>query len=97
VVAPLRRYLHSGSIVHALSAQRPVLTPETPFATGLAAELGRPDWLQTYRGPLTPATLAGAQVPGVPLDLGPLTPAIAARRLKGFLDSLVGHQATAVS
>ena len=66
VAAPFRRYLHSGSIVHALSAQRPVLTPATPFATSLAAELGRPDWLQTYQGPLTPATLAGAQMPGRP-------------------------------
>jgi glycosyltransferase involved in cell wall biosynthesis len=93
VAAPFRRYLHSGSIVHALSAQRPVLTPATPFATSLAAELGRPDWLQTYQGPLTPATLAGAEVPGTPLDLGPLAPERAARRLKGFLEGLVGHPA----
>ena len=91
VAAPFRRYLHSGSIVHALSAQRPVLTPATPFATSLAAELGRPDWLQTYRGPLTPAALAGALVPATPLDLGPLTPEAAAGRLAGFLESLTGR------
>ena len=71
VAAPFRRYLHSGSVVHALSAQRPVLTPETPFATSLAAELGRPDWLQTYRGPLTAEVLAGARIPATPLDLAP--------------------------
>ena len=64
VVAPFRHYLHSGSIVHALSAARPVLTPATPFATSLAAEIGRPDWLQTYDGPL-----AAAQSPATPRAL----------------------------
>jgi glycosyltransferase involved in cell wall biosynthesis len=88
VVAPFRRYLHSGSIVHALSAGRPVLTPATPFATSLAAELGRPDWLQTYEGPLTPATLAAAPAPATPLDLGPLAPEAAARRIRRFLEAL---------
>ena len=63
VVAPFRRYLHSGSIVHALSAQRPVLTPATPFAASLAATLAAPDWLQLYEGPLTAATLAAARAP----------------------------------
>ncbi len=88
IVAPFRHYLHSGSIVHALSAGRPVLTPATPFATSLAAELGRPDWLRTYEGPLTPATLAAARPPATPLDLAPLAPATAARRLRGFLETL---------
>ena len=63
-------------------------SPETPFAASLAAELGRPDWLQTYRGALTPGILAGAEVPGTPLDLGPLAPERTARRLKGFLEGL---------
>ncbi len=88
VVAPFRHYLHSGSIVHAPSAGRPVLTPATPFATSLAAELGRPDWLQTYEGPLTPATLDAARPPATPLDLAPLAPATAARRLRDFLAAL---------
>ena len=97
VVAPFRRYLHSGSIVHALSAQRPVLTPATPFATSLAAEIDRTDWLQTYEGPLTSATLAGVRIPATALDLGPLAPEVAARRLKGFLESLVEHPAPAIA
>jgi glycosyltransferase involved in cell wall biosynthesis len=90
VVAPFRRYLHSGSIVHALSAGRPVLTPATPFASSLAAELGRPDWLQTYEGRLTPATLFAAPTPATPLDLGPLAPEAAARRIRRFLEALAG-------
>jgi glycosyltransferase involved in cell wall biosynthesis len=90
VVAPFRRYLHSGSIVHALSAGRPVLTPATPFATSLAAALGRPDWLQTYDGPLTAATLAAARFPATALDLAPLAPAAAARRIRRFLEALAG-------
>ena len=86
MVAPFRHYLHSGSIVHALSAGRPVLTPATPFALSLAAELGRPDWLQTYAGPLD-AGDAGER-PGRldALDLAPLAPATAARRLRRFLE-----------
>lgn len=95
IVAPFRHYLHSGSIVHALSAARPVLTPATPFADSLAAELGRTDWLQTYAGPLTPATLGAALAaplpPAPPLDLAPLAPAIAARRLQAFLARLAGR------
>jgi glycosyltransferase involved in cell wall biosynthesis len=88
VVAPFRRYLHSGSIVHGLSAGRPVLTPATPFAASLAAELGSPGWLQTYAGPLTPETLAGARRPEGALDLGPIAPARAAARLRRFLEGL---------
>ena len=88
MVAPFRRYLHSGSIVHALSAGRPVLTPATPFATSLAAELGRPDWLQTYAGPLTAGDARAARRPGTALDLGPLAPAKAAARLRRFLEGL---------
>jgi glycosyltransferase involved in cell wall biosynthesis len=56
VVAPFRDYLHSGSIVHALSAARPVLTPATPFARSLQGRLGA-DWVRTHDGPLTPALL----------------------------------------
>lgn len=92
VVAPFRRYLHSGSIVHALSAKRPVLTPATPFATSLAAELASPGWLQTYDGPLGPETLAAAAAPApaAPLDLTRLAPERAARRIRHFLDRLAG-------
>ncbi len=74
VVAPLRRYLHSGSILHALSAARPVLTPRTPFAESLQTALG-PGWMRLYDGPLTPGVLAqaGAPAPAEP-DLAPFAP-----------------------
>ncbi len=97
VVAPFRYYLHSGSIVHALSAGRPVLTPATPYATSLAAELGAPNWLQTYTGPLTPDILAASTAPTTALDLAPLAPSAAARRLRRFLETLAGTGAEPVS
>ncbi len=52
VVAPFRNYLHSGSLMHAISAERPVLTPETPFASSLQDLLG-PEWVNTYNTSLT--------------------------------------------
>jgi beta-1,4-mannosyltransferase len=88
VVAPFRRYLHSGSLVHALSCHRPVLTPATPFSTSLADHLASPGWVQTYEGPLTPAVLARGRYPEAPLDLAPLAPAEAARRIVRFLEGL---------
>lgn len=79
VVAPLRDYLHSGSIIHALSAARPVLTPATPFADSLRDLLG-PDWVRTHDGPLTPSLLE-AQV-GLPTGLaGPDLSAMAAAKV----------------
>lgn len=59
-VAPLRRYLHSGSIVHALSANRPVLTPQAPFASDLSAAL-EGEWIRLYKPPLTGRILFAAQ------------------------------------
>ena len=56
VVAPFRNYLHSGSMVHALSAGCPVLTPTTPFANSLQDLVG-PDWVQMYDDALTPELL----------------------------------------
>lgn len=41
VVLPFRDYLHSGSMIYALSSGRPVITPSTPFAEGLADAVGR--------------------------------------------------------
>ena len=40
VILPYRNYLHAGSIVHALSYARPVITPASPFATGLGEVVG---------------------------------------------------------
>lgn len=56
IVAPFTDYLHSGSIVHALSAGRRVCTSGTPFAHDLASLVGG-DWLRFYEPPLTPAFL----------------------------------------
>jgi beta-1,4-mannosyltransferase len=92
VVAPFRHYLHSGSLIHALSCHRPVLTPATPFSTSLADHLASPGWVRTYEGPLTPAVLAQARRPEVPLDLAPLAPAEAARRIVRFLEMLPGRR-----
>lgn len=62
VVLPFRDYLHSGSMIHALSHDRPVLTPAAPFADALSDEAG-PGWINTYRGPLSSAALAEARRP----------------------------------
>ncbi len=97
VVAPFRRYLHSGSLIHALSCHRPVLTPATPFSSSLADHLTSPDWVQTYEGPLTPAVLAGARRPGGPIDLAPLAPAEAARRIIQFLEVLTDRKSDAAA
>lgn len=90
VVAPFRDYLHSGSIVHALSAARPVLTPATPFARSLQGLLGT-DWVRTYAGPLTPAVLeAQAELPAGPggPDLSDLEAAKVGREAARFFRDL---------
>ena len=57
IVVPFRRYLHSGSLVYALSGQRTVLTPDAPYARDLSTELG-PEWVHLYTPPLTPEIMA---------------------------------------
>jgi beta-1,4-mannosyltransferase len=49
VAAPFRKYLHSGSIIHALAAGRAVLTPRTAYAQSLQDHLG-PSWIRLYDG-----------------------------------------------
>lgn len=90
VVAPLRDYLHSGSILHALSAGRPVLTPDTAFAAALQGRLG-PGWLRLYRGPLTPALLEDAAVPAPATgpDLAGFAADATGRQAAGFFRSLL--------
>ncbi|WP_419815357.1 glycosyltransferase [Glacieibacterium sp.] len=53
IVLPFNNYLHSGSMLYALSCGRPVLTPSTAFAEGLAKVVGA-DWVRTYQGKLAP-------------------------------------------
>jgi beta-1,4-mannosyltransferase len=62
IVAPFRQYLHSGSLIYALSADRPVLTPATPFAESLRDALG-PGWVRTYAGALTAEVLKAGALP----------------------------------
>lgn len=89
VVAPLRDYLHSGSITHALSAGRPVLTPQTPFAAALR-DLAGPGWLRLYQGPLTPDLLSGGldPAPAAGPDLAALDPGLVGRQAADFLRGL---------
>lgn len=87
IVAPFRNYLHSGSMIHALSAGRPLLTPDTPFARDLAGAVGY-GWVTTYDGPLTVETLRVAldRVPqgGAP-DLTVFQPDCVGREVAAFL------------
>lgn len=89
VAAPFRRYLHSGSLVHALSAGRPVLTPATPFAEALRDLLG-PDWLRIHAGPLTPALLAAQRPAAGAPDLSAFEPAAVGRAAMDFFRTLAG-------
>lgn len=57
IAAPFKQYLHSGSLVHALSAGCQILTPDTPFAASYQDLLGG-DWVRLYSGALTPDMLA---------------------------------------
>jgi beta-1,4-mannosyltransferase len=52
VVLPFKDYLHSGSLIRALSQGKVTITPETPFARNLRDELGE-QWVQLYQGHLT--------------------------------------------
>lgn len=47
IIYPSRNYLHSGSLVHALSAGCHLLTPTTPFSQSLLELLG-PSCVTTY-------------------------------------------------
>jgi beta-1,4-mannosyltransferase len=52
VVFPFKSYLHSGSLIRALSQGKVTITPEAPFARNLRDELGE-RWVQLYQGRLT--------------------------------------------
>ena len=59
VVLPFSEILNSGSALLALSFDRPVLVPRKGAMAELEHELGS-QWVRTYAGELTPATLAEA-------------------------------------
>jgi len=88
IVAPFKRYLHSGSLVHALSAERPVLTPKTPFAESYQSLVG-PDWLRLYERSLRPAHLAEcAARPSQKINLEPLYASQVGAETRAFFESL---------
>ena len=66
VVLPYRFMHNSGTVLAALSLDRPVLAPDTPVNADLAAEAG-PGWIHTFTGDLTgeaiEAALAAAREP----------------------------------
>jgi glycosyltransferase involved in cell wall biosynthesis len=73
VVVPYREILNSGSALLALSFDRPVLVPERGAMAELRETAG-PEWVRTYPGELTPATLVGAMAwaTATPRDAGRL-------------------------
>lgn len=87
IVAPYREYLHSGSLVYAMSAERRLLTPRTPFAEDLADCVG-PGWITLYDGQLTSSLLRdfSAATPqlGRP-ELSALDPILAAQEILKFV------------
>ncbi|WP_369371107.1 glycosyltransferase [Promicromonospora sp. Populi] len=66
VVLPYRFMHNSGTVLAALSLDRPVLVPDTPVNADLSAEVG-PGWIHTFTGDLTAgaveAALAAAREP----------------------------------
>ncbi len=94
VVLPFRGYLHSGSMVHALSLGRPVITPSAPFArdvAGLVAEGA----VRMYEGELTTQILAGLPPRPPRPDLSALTPERLGLAARAFYTSLA-NDASAV-
>ncbi|MEM6593451.1 MAG: hypothetical protein AAF672_01590 [Pseudomonadota bacterium] len=87
IVAPFRHYLHSGSLVHALSAKRPVLTPRTPFAESYREQLGA-SWISLYEGDLKPEYLLEHRVPETDIDLSPLANTAVGTQARAFFEQL---------
>jgi beta-1,4-mannosyltransferase len=59
VVLPYRFMHNSGTVLAALSLDRPVLVPDTPVNADLAAEVG-PGWIHSFAGELTAGALESA-------------------------------------
>ncbi|MEB8388426.1 glycosyltransferase [Rhodobacteraceae bacterium KMM 6894] len=85
IVAPFRSYLHSGSIVHALSANRPVLTPATPFADSFKSLLGA-QWVRQYQDGLSPQLLMQQQGVSETVNLTHLSPNAVGKDILTFLN-----------
>jgi beta-1,4-mannosyltransferase len=74
VILPYRNYLHAGSIIHALSYARPVITPASPFATGLVEVVGT-EWVRTFEGSIPGDAFEGTNAPTDAPDLSLMDPA----------------------
>lgn len=98
VALPYRRYLHSGSIIHALSYARPVITPAAPFADALADLFGT-QWVRTYENGRFPANAFDGLPPdGTSLDIRMLDPAnIGAEARRLYLQLLQPREANCPS
>jgi beta-1,4-mannosyltransferase len=57
IALPFREALHSGSIVLGISLGRPVITPTSPYANDLQAQVGK-NWIITYEPPLSSKKLS---------------------------------------
>ena len=68
VVMPSKQSLHSGSILHALSAHRPVLTGDSAFANGLKGQVGA-GWVRTFDTKLAVTDLMACCTPDTPPEL----------------------------
>ena len=94
VVLPYRNILNSGSALHALSRNRPVLAPRIGSLPELQEHVGK-DWLYLYDGELTPQVLQdfGARLrsraasQAAPLDAYDWVPI--GRAIDGFLRRIV--------
>jgi beta-1,4-mannosyltransferase len=94
IAAPFRSYLHSGSLILALSAARPVLTPEAGFSTDLRAEIGI-EWVRLYKLPLTSEVLLRAIIAEPPVGhptLCALEPASSGRKVLSFYQELLADR-----
>jgi glycosyltransferase involved in cell wall biosynthesis len=94
VALPFRKVTHSGSMILALSFNRPVLVPDIPTLTEMVeADVRRGPWLQTYEGALSSEILEGAlsesrriKDQSVPLDQ------LAWARISETLSSILGDR-----
>lgn len=67
VVLPFDSVLNSGSVLLALSLDRPVLAPRMGALPEIEAQVG-PRWLQLYDGELTPRLLMQARADAMPAE-----------------------------
>jgi glycosyltransferase involved in cell wall biosynthesis len=97
-VLPFSDYLHSGSMVHALSAGCHVVTPQAPFARPLRDAMGKA-WMTLYEGELTVDTLEGAasscRAVTAPDNLSALSPKRCASDIIAFAHHILSEAGTA--